>query len=93
MLVGYIIHNSVTEGGDNGWRGVQDGTAVSEQSLAPQRHSAFQTPQSSVCCWCRRSFEKSLKRSYTVQVNSERVGLVSFLFCVVLFCFVLIIYL
>ena len=41
MLVGYVIHNPVTQDSDNGcWWG-QDGTAIFAWSLALQRHDLF----------------------------------------------------
>lgn len=91
LLAGYIIHDSVTEGGDRGWRGAQGGTAIFEQSLALQRHSCFETPPppppSSVCCWCRRSFEKSLEWSYgSGELGDCGIGFVSVL-CLVFVLF------
>lgn len=72
----------MTEGGDNGWWCVQDGTAIFEQSLALQRHFIFvNTPE--LCLLLLLSFPlKRVARKVTVQVNLEIVALVSFLFCV-----------
>lgn len=76
----------MTEGGDNGWWCVQDGTAIFEQSLALQRHFIFLNTLE-LCLLLLLSFPlKRVSREVTVQVNLEIVGLVSFLFCV-LFCF------
>lgn len=85
MLVGYIIHNSVTEGGDNGWWCVQDGPAIFEQSLALQRHFILvNTPE--LCMLWLLSFPlKRVAREVPVQVNLEIVALVLFLFCVLFF--------
>lgn len=75
----------MTEGGDNGWWCVQDGTAILEQSLALQRHFIFLNTLE-LCLLLVMLFPlKRVAREVTVQVNLEIVGLVSFLFCV-LFC-------
>lgn len=92
MLVGYIIHNSVREGGDHGRWCVRGGAAIFERSLALRRHFIFvNTPE--LCSLLLLSFPlKRVTSEVTVQGNLEIVALVSVLFCV-LFCFVFIIYL
>lgn len=86
MLVGYIIHNSVTEGGGNGWWCVQDGTAIFEQSLALQRHFIFfKHPRALFVVGGVVSFKKSRKRSYSSgELGDCGIGFVSVL-CFVLF--------
>lgn len=86
MQVGYIIHNSVTQGSDNGWWCVQDGTAIFEQSLALQRHSVFRNILE-LCLLFVVSFEKSRKTSYSPgELGDCGIGFVSVL-CFVVFFF------
>lgn len=80
MLVGYIIHSWVMEGGDNGWWCVRDGTAVFEQGLVLQRHLIFVNTQGSVVVAVVISFEKSCKRSSSPgELGDCGIGLVSVL--------------